>query len=61
MNIASQQQGTLGQLLDSLRQQAAVKIESKNPQNIIGGESGQSGQGGQIINTSVGPVDNSWF
>lgn len=64
MNIASQQQGTLGQLLDSLRSMAGAQIESKNPQNIINNPTGtQPTQSStpQIINTAVGPVDNSWF
>lgn len=64
MNIASQQQGTLGQLLDSLREQAAAQVESKNPQNVINNPQGtnpvQAG-GGQIINTAVGPIDNGWW
>lgn len=64
MNIESQQQGTLAQLLDSLRAQAGAQIESKNPQNVINNPQGtnpvQAG-GGQVINTAVGPVDNAWF
>jgi len=64
MNIASQQQGTLGQLLDSLRQQAAGQVESKNPQNVINNPQGTNSNvstGGQVINTAVGPIDNAWF
>lgn len=65
MNIASQQQGTLGQLLDSLREMAGAQIEAKNPQNIINNPQGinqpQSKGSSQIINTAVGPIDNSWF
>lgn len=65
MNIASQQQGTLGQLLDSLREMKAAEVESFNPQNIINNPQGinktTGSGGGQIINTAVGPIDNSWF
>lgn len=65
MNIASQQQGTLGQLLDSLREMAGAQVEAKNPQNIINNPQGTnpttSGGTPQIVNTAVGPIDNSWF
>lgn len=50
INLSGQEQSTLGQLLDSLRQTAAAQIESKNPQNIINNPTGTVSQnaGGSI-------------
>lgn len=44
-NIAHQQGGTLGQLLDSLRQTANNQVESKNPANLKTNTSTSSGGG----------------
>jgi len=64
INLAGQEQKTLGQLLDSLRESVAGQVESKNPQNVINNPQGTNPTtptGGQVINTSVGPIDNAWF
>lgn len=49
-SIASQQQGTLGQLLDSLRATAQNQVESKNPANLQGATGNSGSTGGGLYN-----------
>lgn len=44
--IASQERGTLGDLLGSLKKTAEAQVESKNPANLKGGSSSSSSSGG---------------
>lgn len=48
INLAGQEQKTLGQLLDSLRAQANAQVESKNPSNVINSFGGNTSGGGGL-------------
>jgi hypothetical protein len=51
VNIAHQQQGTLAQLLDSLRKTAEIQNESKNPNNL---KTGGTSSGGSTYKSPTG-------
>ena len=65
VNIAYQQQGTLAQLLDSLRQTAQAQVEAKNPANLKFNQGTQPSTSTSGDTTSAGGyqfklVDGKW-
>ncbi len=59
VNIAHQQQGTLAQLLDSLRSSAQAKVEAYNPANINASPSAATG--GSTGTGGGAPIFGSFF